>query len=127
MKYFLSCDWGSSSFRLKLVDVHSLETLAEVHHSNGIAITNTKWHSVAGDVDRFTFFASVISSGIGQLEGKKNLSLSGVPVILSGMASSTMGMIQLPYKKLPFKTDGSDLIVEQIKASREFPHDVFVI
>jgi 2-dehydro-3-deoxygalactonokinase len=127
MKQFLSCDWGTSSFRLKLVETRSLRTIAELHHNIGIATTYTNWQSVARDEDRFIFFASVISSGIGQVEAKIQVSLTGVPVILSGMASSTLGMIQLPYKQMPFKTDGSDLKVECVKASTAFPHDVFVI
>lgn len=127
MKQFLSCDWGTSSFRLKLIDARTLETLAEVHHDNGIATTNAKWQNSARDENRFSFFASVIASGIGVLEGKKQVPLSGVPVILSGMASSTLGMIQLPYKQMPFNIDGSDLIVEHVEASNEFNHDVFII
>lgn len=127
MKHFLSCDWGSSSFRLKLVIKETLETVAEVHNNIGIVATNMNWQKQANGLDRFTFFTSVIKSAIEELRKKVNEPIDGLPVILSGMASSTMGMIQLPYKRMPFKTDGSDLIVEHVKASREFGHDVFVI
>ena len=127
MKQFLSCDWGTSSFRLKLVDTGSLRTLAELHHSQGISATNSNWQVQGTGQSRFLFFASVIASAIDALETKVNGSLSNVPVILSGMASSSLGMIQLPYKQMPFKTDGSDLNVEQVKASKEFDHDVFII
>lgn len=127
MKQFLSCDWGTSSFRLKLVDARSLQTLAELQNSSGIAATNSNWQMQGGGQDRFPFFASVIASAIDRIESEINGSLDHVPVILSGMASSSMGMIQLPYKQMPFKTDGSDLKVERIKASNDFSHDVFVI
>jgi 2-dehydro-3-deoxygalactonokinase len=131
MKHFLSCDWGTSSFRLKLVKTGTLVTLAEVQNNQGIASTNLQWQEggpiPTGSQDRFLFYSSVIASAITELEKKQNNSLSGVPVILSGMASSTLGMIQLPYKKLPFKTDGSDLKVERVAASKDFGHDVFVI
>jgi len=126
MKYFLSCDWGTSSFRLKLVDTGSLKTLAEVQNNQGIASTNLQWQEAKGQ-SRFLFYTSVIASAVTMLEKKQNNSLSGVPVILSGMASSTLGMIQLPYKQLPFRVDGSDLKVERVEASKDFGHDVFVI
>jgi 2-dehydro-3-deoxygalactonokinase len=127
MKHFLSCDWGTSSFRLKLVETGTLKTLADVQNTQGIASVNQSWQTAKNEQNRFLFYTSVIASAIAILENKLNNSLSGVPVILSGMASSTLGMIQLPYKQLPFKTDGSDLKVERVEASKDFGHDVFVI
>lgn len=127
MKNFLSCDWGTSSFRLKLVDAGTLEVIADVHTNHGIAATNLEWQNQSKGQSRFQFFASVIASAIDTLEKKLSKPLARMPVILSGMASSSLGMIQLPYKKMPFKTDGSDLKVEHVRASGEFDHDVFVI
>ena len=127
MKHFLSCDWGTSSFRLKLVETGSLRTVADVQNTQGIASINQSWQTAKNEQNRFLFYASVIASAITILENKLNHSLSGVPVILSGMVSSTLGMIQLPYKQLPFKTDGSDLKVERVEATKDFGHDVFVI
>jgi 2-dehydro-3-deoxygalactonokinase len=127
MKHFLSCDWGTSSFRLKLVETGTLKTLAEVQNNQGVASTNLQWQEAAKGQSRFLFYTSVIASAVTMLEKKQNDSWSGVPVILSGMASSTLGMIQLPYKQLPFKTDGSDLKVERVEATKDFVHDVFII
>lgn len=127
MKQFLSCDWGTSSFRLKLVEVPSLKTVAELQTAQGIAATNSSWLKQGNGQDRFSFFASIIASAIETIETKINGSLTGVPVILSGMASSSLGMIQLPYKEMPFRTDGSDLNVEHVKSSKDFDHDVFII
>ncbi len=127
MKQFLSCDWGTSSFRLKLVEAGNLQTVADVQNDSGIISTNEHWRKIDKDQDRFLFYASVISSAISTLEKKVGHSLSGVPVILSGMASSSLGMVQLPYRQLPFRTDGSDLNVERIQTSKEFDHDVFII
>jgi 2-dehydro-3-deoxygalactonokinase len=127
MKHFLSCDWGTSSFRLKLVETSTLKTLAEVQNDQGIASTNLQWQRATNKESRFLFYRAVIASAVAEIEKQQKNSLSGVPVILSGMASSTLGMIQLPYKKLPFKTDGSDLNVERVEASKDFGHDVFVI
>lgn len=43
-------------------------------------------------------------------------SLRGVPVVLSGMASSSIGLMELPYKKIPFRTDGSELEVQYFQS-----------
>ena len=79
------------------------------------------------DLLSFLFFAEVIKSSIAVLESKLSKSLSGIPIIISGMASSSLGMINLPYQQLPFKTDGSDLKLQYVKATLDFEHDVVVI
>ncbi len=127
IKQFLSCDWGTSSFRIKLIDTDGLTVLSEVHSNQGISNTYLAWKQSEAGNDRFLFFLDVIKSSIVVLEGKVNKSLSGVPVLLSGMASSTLGMITLPYKKLPFNTDGSDLTLHWVKANKGFEHDVIII
>jgi 2-dehydro-3-deoxygalactonokinase len=43
------------------------------------------------------------------------------------MASSNIGMMELPYKELPFNADGSDLHVKIIEASDEFKHEILLI
>ncbi len=127
IKQFLSCDWGTSSFRIKLIDTDGLTVLSEVHSNQGISNTYLAWKQSEAGNDRFLFFLDVIKSSIVVLEGKVNKSLANVPVLLSGMASSSLGMITLPYKKLPFKTDGSDLELHWVKANKGFEHDVIII
>lgn len=127
IKQFLSCDWGTSAFRLKLVDTNALYTVDEIQNDNGISSTLSAWKQCDSEQDRFLFFAAVIKSSISVIESKINKSLSGVPIVVSGMASSSLGMINLPYKELPFKTDGSDLILQLVKPSSNFEHDVIII
>lgn len=127
IKQFLSCDWGTSSFRIKLVETNTLSTLSEVQNNSGISSTFSSWKQSGAEQDRFLFFASVIKSAISVMESKINKTLSGIPIVVSGMASSSLGMINLPYKKLPFKTDGSDVKLECVKASLDFEHDVIII
>ena len=127
IKQFLSCDWGTSSFRLKLVETDTLCTLSEVQNNKGISSTFSSWKQSGTEQDRFLFFAEVIKSSIAVLESKLSKSLSGIPIIISGMASSSLGMINLPYQQLPFKTDGSNLKLQYVKATLDFEHDVVVI
>ncbi len=126
-RQFLSCDWGTSSFRLKLIETSSLRALAEIQNNHGISATYSSWKENGTDQNRFLFFASVIKSSIYLLEEQVNSPLSGIPIVLSGMASSSLGMVNLPYKQIPFKADGSDLDVQWVKSSPEFSHDVILI
>lgn len=109
MKYFLSCDWGTSSFRLRLVEAGSGNIIAEERSGTGIAATYQQWQQTSQS--REDFFAAVINSQIDVLAEKTGIPLQDVPVVLSGMASSSIGMVELPYKELPFSLSGSDLAV----------------
>src|SRR5262245_9411839 len=107
MKNFLSCDWGSSCFRLRYVrdsgkKFDSIEAL-----DKGIAATFERWKQTGGSKEeRFVFFRNLIADHILLLEDKLKTSLKGIPLVISGMASSSIGMIEVPYKETPFKADG---------------------
>ena len=126
MEYFLSCDWGTSAFRLRLVKTNNLEVIAEEVSDKGIAGTFQSWRE-AQHKDRITFYLDIISEHIHKLEQRLSLNLGQVPVILSGMASSSIGMLELPYQELPFALDGGGLKTEYLKASPAFPHDLVLI
>lgn len=106
-RYFLSCDWGTSSFRLRLVEAGSLNVIAEERSGDGIAGTYQHWQQTSQP--REDFFAAIISRQIDALAARTGIPLQEVPVVLSGMASSSIGMIELPYKELPFSLSGADL------------------
>lgn len=128
MKSFLSCDWGVSTFRLRHVQVPGSKFVSFDNQDQGIAATSNQWKETArNEEDRFLFFRNVIDDHIHHLEDKQKASLKGIPLVISGMASSSIGMIEIPYKEVPFKADGSDLQVIKIKSSREFEHDTFIV
>lgn len=115
MDMFLSCDWGTSSFRLRLIQLADLKIISEEKSDKGIAETYRSWQQTGGNIsDRFKFYQSYITEQIGVLSKKTNIPLDRIPVMLSGMASSTIGMLDLDYKELPFSPDGSDLKIEVI-------------
>ncbi|KAA5547470.1 2-dehydro-3-deoxygalactonokinase [Adhaeribacter rhizoryzae] len=121
MEYFLSCDWGTSAFRLRLVSVPELKVITEVVSEKGIAATYQSWRE-AQKPDRVIFYLGIILEHIQQLEKKISLHLTQVPVVISGMASSTIGMLELPYQELPFGLDGAGLQTQYLKATPDFPH-----
>ena len=124
---FLSCDWGTSSFRLRLVETNPFRIVTEIQNNHGISSIHSAWQQNGLDLDRFLFYSAVIKTSIFELEASTNCSLTGVPIVLSGMASSSLGMVTLPYKQIPFKTDGSDLEIRQVNSSPDFPHEVLII
>ncbi|PWT76036.1 MAG: 2-keto-3-deoxy-galactonokinase [Bacteroidetes bacterium] len=110
MKRILSCDWGTSSFRLYLFDIDSKEIIAEQSTPNGILRTFELWKRMEEPEDsRFDFYWRVLMSHLKKMEEESNVSLQEIPILVSGMASSSIGMMELPYKNLPFSLDGSDL------------------
>jgi 2-dehydro-3-deoxygalactonokinase len=128
MKKFLSCDWGTSSFRLRIIEVPGLAIIAEENSGAGIVSCFELWkQSGKKEEDRLSFYLDIINRHIKVLEEKSNSSLDEVPLIISGMASSTMGMIHLPYKELPFLADGSGLEIKIIEAGNNFLHKTAII
>ncbi|MGV8878608.1 MAG: 2-dehydro-3-deoxygalactonokinase [Sphingobacteriaceae bacterium] len=118
MDKFLSCDWGTSSLRLRLVQTIDLMVVAEEKSDSGIAETFKSWQlKGGGTAGRMDFYKQILAAQINDLSHRVNLSLSHVPVILSGMASATIGMIDLPYKRLPFNLDGSDITLKTLATS----------
>lgn len=115
MKYFFSCDWGTSTFRLRLVDAEKQTILSEIKTDYGIASAFDGWKQAgAEEKERIAFYETYISEQVTNIRDSRDNSLSNLPVVLSGMASSTIGMLEMPYSSLPFKCNGIDLSVQTI-------------
>lgn len=129
MDKFLSCDWGTSSFRLRLVQAPALTTIAAVHTGSGIAATWQAWQSAGlqGSLQRWRFYTDKIKPAIQSIEQQAGRLPEGIPLIISGMASSSIGMMELPYGRLPFATDGRGVLTHLEPANANLPHDVLLI
>lgn len=125
---FLSCDWGTSAFRLRLVEGASRRVLAASRGEQGIAATFAAWKTAgARPADRWSFFSRILAQHLASIADANGAALAGLPLVISGMASSSMGMRELPYARLPLAIDGSGLAVEHVAARGEFPHPVVII
>lgn len=134
-KYFLSCDWGTSSFRLRLVAVLAKHqetaglprfcVLAEVENDQGNARVYEAWQQSGRP--REAWYALVLEEALRQLKSKSETQPEALPLVISGMASSTIGMKELPYKPLPFRLDGSDLLIQQLERKTAFANPVYLI
>ena len=115
----LSCDWGTSSFRLRLVDNQTGTVLQAITSRQGVKTISS---AASGKP-----FRNYLATQIAKIEGRSAQPLAFVPVVISGMASSSIGWKELPYGSLPFLLDGSQLPIKQIPKAEEFPHDILLV
>src|SRR5690554_3094327 len=129
MDQFLSCDWGTSSFRLRLIGLPSLKILSEEKSNQGIAYTYGLWKEkdVGDPKQRLPFYLSLVLPHIQQIENKTGIRLRGTPLVFSGMASSSIGMMNLPYGELPFPTTGEGIHTSFFDETNDFNHPVLII
>ncbi|MEO5997325.1 MAG: 2-dehydro-3-deoxygalactonokinase [Chitinophagaceae bacterium] len=126
---FLSCDWGTSSFRLSLVDADNFNVLAIETTGKGILPTYNNWKE-SRNTDpstRLSFYLAIIQEYIIALEKKAGIAINGAPLLISGMASSSIGLKPLPYHVMPFSIDGSGIQSEYLSLTPDFKHDVLLI
>lgn len=113
-KNILCCDWGTTSFRLRLVEIQDYKVLAEYLTKDGVAGTFRDWKE-QDELSRFDFYSNILKSSIQELGNKSGESVENIPVIVSGMASSSIGMEELPYAELPFESNGSQASAKVFK------------
>lgn len=126
--YLLCCDWGTSSFRLRLVNIDNQEIVAEIFSSEGIASTFDAWKNTEnGQTPKPDYFIDQLKRQVELLEVKAQISVTGIAIVISGMASSSIGMVEIPYTDLPVNLDWPEPNTHYINASDHFPHDIVLI
>jgi 2-dehydro-3-deoxygalactonokinase len=124
-KQILSCDWGTSNFRLRLVNVEDERIIHEVVDGKGIADMYNEWlQTNQHEEQRQHFYRRYLQSII-----HKNFpgEVRQLPIIISGMASSSIGMKELDYGELPFQLSVNNLEIFTIKADNDCTHDVLLV
>jgi 2-dehydro-3-deoxygalactonokinase len=124
-KYFYSCDWGTTNLRLRLVDASTSAVLSDIETDQGITKVFSQWR--LSEVDRFRFYCNILQTSISNLKPSLKISPTSIPVIISGMASSNIGMVELPYAELPVGIDGSGLLIQSIQSSGDFPYPLLLV
>lgn len=122
----LCCDWGSSSFRLSLVQVPDQVIVHSQRQAMGIAQTYREWQQTKKN-SRLDHYFSVLRQAIDQLAMDSGRQLDHVPILISGMASSSIGIKELPYATLPFGLNGEHVITELFEPTDRFPYRVWLI
>ncbi len=116
---FFSCDWGTSSFRLRLVSGQNREIEGELEEAHGVtsvrATSSASSSSTAlgGDPVDGSPFAEYLLERLEYLAAGVGVSTEAVPVVISGMASSSIGWWELPYASVPFSLQGDNVIFQR--------------
>ncbi len=101
----VNCDWGTSRLRLRIVRLDSWQVTAEFRSYDGVA-SLAKLH---GSDERSPAYRALLAEGIRPLIADQPELLAGAPILVSGMATSSIGWQELPYARLPIPVDGSGL------------------
>ncbi len=107
--YFISCDWGTSNFRLRLVKTKDLTVEAEHKTNHGVKLLHQKF-LLQTELDQVEFFKAYLANQIKELAAYDKATL----VVTAGMASSNIGMKELEYGTIPFSEEGTGLIFKSI-------------
>jgi 2-dehydro-3-deoxygalactonokinase len=113
---FFSCDWGTTSFRLRRVDGKSGRALEQRREPAGV---RTLFNQAPSNdtAAREHLFAEFLRTQLLLLAGGRHAALDGVAVVVSGMASSSVGWRELPYARAPVGLDGAGIVHELIHLS----------
>lgn len=122
----LSCDWGTSRFRIHLMDQQKLSSICSLSTEQGVANLNLAWQAQS-KLSRMDFFRAYLKEQIEQLVSLHQVDVKGVPLFISGMASSSIGMLELPYATLPFSIYGANIVQHSIGRTDAFPHDIYLL
>lgn len=112
--HFISCDWGTSNFRLRLVETDTLEIILEIKTHDGVKLLFQRFCEQK-DIDQKTFFVNYLKKQIRRLPTEYHETL----IVSSGMSTSNIGLMELPYAELPFYKNGDTLIKKQISISKK--------
>ena len=109
--FFINCDWGTSHFRLRAIRGRGTEIVAEYRSDEGAGRLAAAESSAA----QSELFQGVLRRGLDHLRAKVGADVADAPVVISGMASSSIGWQELPYAKVPFGLDGAELICKELQ------------
>ncbi|HEY3377570.1 MAG TPA: 2-dehydro-3-deoxygalactonokinase [Armatimonadota bacterium] len=108
--YIWSCDWGTSAFRLRLVEADSGHIMADRCSDDGVATLAVVTDSTA----RAQAFRETLRRHIMAIQADAG-SVAARAVMVSGMASANIGWCALAYATLPVSIDGAGFRYEALE------------
>ncbi|WP_024479569.1 2-dehydro-3-deoxygalactonokinase [Cellulophaga baltica] len=111
-EYFISCDWGTSNFRLRVVATSNLKIIAEHKTNQGIK-TLFEQYTAQKTKKQSAFFAEYLTSQISQLPEEHRNHM----VVTAGMASSNIGLFEMAYANFPLQANGDNLKWKYLKVN----------
>ena len=109
-EYFISCDWGTTNFRLTLVKGESLEIIKEHVTNKGVKVLYDAF--LKQDKDNQTdFFANYLLSQIKVFPKEYQNCL----IVSAGMVTSNIGLHNMDYAEIPFDSEGEKFVTKKIQ------------
>ncbi|SHI30184.1 2-dehydro-3-deoxygalactonokinase [Aquimarina spongiae] len=105
-KQFISCDWGTTNFRIRLVDTKNLKVIQEHKTNLGVSKLYQKYLEQK-EFSQEAFFKNYL---LKQLNVFSGIDKNNLLVIASGMITSTIGMKELKYASVPQSINGQDIL-----------------
>lgn len=130
-KYIYCVDWGTSSLRIRLVETITQDIVDQITTGYGIYRLFADWqqqdHDARNINERVGFYLAYLEKQIALLKTRNDADTDGIPLVISGMASSSLGILELPYAELPFALSGENAVIHSIGASSRFNRQVIVL
>ncbi len=118
---FISIDWGTTSLRARLVECNTLRIISQVNNGKGIKELHRNWQLQGGDKE--AYLLNYLTKVIIELGNGLN---ANTIVVISGMASATIGLRTLAYAALPFALNGNDVVTAMWQPPN-FPYKILLI
>jgi 2-dehydro-3-deoxygalactonokinase len=117
---FLSCDWGTTSFRLRRVAGPDRTVIREIREQAGVKSLYEKAMRSGGEIEaaRANVFESFLHTKLEALLSGEKTPENKLALVISGMASSSVGWRELAYSKTPFPLDGRGVRSEELNWSK---------
>lgn len=128
-KTIISCDWGTSSFRLKIVRIEDGVQLAEIATKDGISVVYNNWLATQRNqiIGKTAYFLQVLNQKITDLLHFLKDVYKPEAVIISGMASSSIGLVELPYAATPFSLEGKQVVYEKLETDIQTAYPLWIV
>lgn len=110
--FFISCDWGTTNFRLRLVETHTLNIISEHKTAQGIKVLYEKYVQQK-EVSQKQYFIAYLQEQIQVFPPEYRDCLT----VMAGMASSNIGLHELPYADFPIEKGGANLLWKHLPLS----------
>ncbi|MDO6470463.1 2-dehydro-3-deoxygalactonokinase [Maribacter sp. 1_MG-2023] len=101
---FISCDWGTTNIRLKVIETETLNVLANFASNAGVKTVYQEYLKET-QIEQFDYFYNTLIGLIDNLPVAYQNNL----IVISGMASSSIGMFEMDYADIPFSITGKGL------------------
>ena len=101
-KFIISCDWGTSEFRLRIINIIEALVVKEIVSPNGVLSIQNQWAADSKKISIKEFYLQFLLAQIKLLLVDNSENFENSPLLISGMASSSIGIEELPYAKIPF-------------------------